>query len=237
MIWFGRHPGLYIPPVSRGRVPVRDRDRMRAALEHVAAHAPHLTGEPLLDALEGTGWIDRASAARLLPEFRDFNPDRYFAEHLRRLSFRGPSAAEPFRSGINRIVEDLFGATEETEIGSEPGFRFRHEEREGLVLAYPEVNLSIGGKLRGAIAAAVEEMPDALVVVARNFQHGAAEHFAGMLSGTEVPGTLVTVNLLLGIRATTLRYQPSPARVVDLLGAGRPLRTTDVAKLGDRQEA
>jgi hypothetical protein len=234
MIWFGRHPGLHIPPVSQGRVPLRDHDRMRAALEHAATYAPHLTGEPLLDAVAATGWIDRATAARLLPGFRGFNPDRHFAEHMRRLSFRGPSAAEQFRGGIHRIVEDLFGATEEAEIGSEPGFRFRHEEREGLIFAFPEVNLSIGGKLRDAIGAAVEEMPDALVVVARNFQHGAAEQFAGMLSGTEVPGTLVTVNLLLGIRATTIRYQPSPDRVVDLLGAGRPLRTTDVARLGDR---
>jgi hypothetical protein len=207
---------------------------MRLALERVAAHSPHLAGEPLLDALEATGWIDRASAARLIPEFRNFNPDRHFAEHMRRLSFRGPSVAEEFREGIRRIVEDLFGATEAAEFGSEPGLRFRHQEREGILLAYPEVSLSIGGTLRAGIAAAVEEMPDALVVVARNFQQGAAEQFAGILSGTEVPGTMVTVNLLLGLRATTLRYQPAPARVVDLLGTGRPLRSTDVARLGDR---
>jgi hypothetical protein len=234
MIWFGRHPGLRLPPVTRGRVPVRDRERMRAALEHVAARAPHLCGEALLHALEETGWIDRPTAERLLHEFRDFNPDRYFAEHMRRLSFRGPSAAEEFRAGIGRIVEDLFGATEETEVGAEPGFRFRHEEREGLVLAYPEVNLTIGGGLRDAVAAAVEQMPDALVLVARNFQNGTADQFRAMLAGTEVPGTLITVNLLLGLRATTLRYQPSPARVAELLGAGRPLHTTDVARLGNR---
>ena len=58
-----------------------------------------------------------------------------------------------------------------------------------------------------------------------------------MLSRTGVPGTLVTVNLLLGIRATALRYQPSAERVVDLLSLGRPLRTQDVASLGDRETA
>ena len=46
--------------------------------------------------------------------------------------------------------------------------------------------------------------------------------------------TLVTVNLLLGIRATTLRYQPGAERVIALLGSGRPLRSRDVAVLGDR---
>jgi hypothetical protein len=49
-----------------------------------------------------------------------------------------------------------------------------------------------------------------------------------------VPGTLVTVNLLLGIRATTLRYQPGAERVIELLGSGRPLRSRDVAVLGER---
>jgi hypothetical protein len=234
MIWFGRHPGLRIPPLSRGQVPVRDRDRMRAALEHVAAHAPHLGGEALLDALEETGWIDRTTATRLLPEFRDFDPDRHFAAHMRRLSFRGPSAADEFRAGIGRIVEDLTGSAHVIEIASEPGFRFQHADQEGIVLAYPEVNLSIGGPLRAAVAAAVEQMPDALVIVARNFQHGTAEQLAGMLARTDVPGTLITINLLLGIRATALRYQPSLARVLETLGAGRPLRSADVAKLGDR---
>lgn len=234
MIWFGRHPGLHVPPASRGRVPVRESDRMRAALERVATRAPHLSGAALLDALEATGWIDRAAAARLLPAFRDFDADRHFAQHMRLLSFRGPSAAEEFHAGIGRIVEDMFGAADATEVGREAAYHFRHDEREGLLLAYPEVNLSIGGGLRAAVAAAVEQMPDTLVIVARNFQNGTAEQFAAMLQGTEVPGTLITINLLLGIRATALRYQPSPARLVDLLGAGRPLRSTDVARLGDR---
>jgi hypothetical protein len=235
MIWFGRHSGLHLPPPTRGHVPVRERDRLRLALERVASHSPHLAGEPLLEALEGTGWIDRSAAARLLPQFRDFNPDRHFAEHLRRLSFRGASVAEEFRSGIGRVVLDLFGAAEEVDLGDETGFRFRNGEREGILLAYPEVSLTIGGPLRTAIAAAVEQMPDTLVVVARSFQQGAADQFAGLLSGTEVPGTLVTVNLLLGIRATTLRYQPAADRVVDLLGTGRPLRSSDVARLGDKK--
>ena len=52
-----------------------------------------------------------------------------------------------------------------------------------------------------------------------------------------MPGTLVTVNLLLGIRAISLRYQPSPTRVIALLGYGRPLRSADIARLGDRVAA
>jgi hypothetical protein len=44
----------------------------------------------------------------------------------------------------------------------------------------------------------------------------------------------VTVNLLLGIRAITLRYQPSVDRLIGVLGAGRPLRSADIARLGDR---
>jgi hypothetical protein len=233
MIWFGRNPALHIPPTARGRVPVREWDRMRAALELVATRAPHLSGAALLDSLESTGWIDRESAARLLPLFRNFDADRHFAEHLRRLSFRGVSAVEEFRLGIARVVEDIFGAVEDREVGGEPAFRFGHGEREGLLLAYPEVNLSIGGPIRSAIAASVEEMPDALVIVARSFQHGTAEQFRSMLSGTEVPGTLVTVNLLLGLRATALRYQPPTDRIVGLLGTGRPVRSTDLARLVD----
>jgi hypothetical protein len=233
MIWFGRSPALHLPAATRGRIPVREWDRMRAALESVAVRAPHLTGAPLLDSLEATGWIDREAAARLLPLFRDFDADRHFAEYLRRLSFRGASATEEFRAGIARVVADLFGSVAEVEVGGEGGFRFVDGEREGLVFAYPEVNLSIGGPLRAAIAGAVEEMPDALVLVARNFQHGAAEQFASMLAGTEVPGTMVTVNLLLGLRATALRYQPPVNRIVELLGAGRPVRSVDLARLVD----
>ena len=45
------------------------------------------------------------------------------------------------------------------------------------------------------------------------------------------------MNLLLGIRAMALRYQPSPGRVIDLLGSGRPLRSADIARLGDRAVA
>jgi hypothetical protein len=100
--------------------------------------------------------------------------------------------------------------------------------------ALPMGSFSIGGPTRVALAAAVEEMPDVLVIVARNFQEGAAAQLGSLLSGTDVPGTLVTVNLLLGIRATALRYQPGTDRVLDLLGSGRPLRSADVAYLGNR---
>jgi hypothetical protein len=36
------------------------------------------------------------------------------------------------------------------------------------------------------------------------------------------------------MRAVVLRYRPEPARVFDLLAAGRPIRSADVARLGDR---
>jgi hypothetical protein len=120
------------------------------------------------------------------------------------------------------------------EIGPEPGVRFRNGDHEGVVLAYPEVAFGITGRTREAIDAAVGEMPDALVVVARNFDPHAADQLSGVLAGTGVRGTLVTLNLLLGIRAITLRYQPSPERVVGVLAAGGRLRSADIARLGDR---
>jgi hypothetical protein len=131
------------------------------------------------------------------------------------------------------VVQELMGAGTVGEVGPEFGIRFRCGAREGLVLAHPEVGFSIGGSTRQAVEAAVEEMPDVLVVVARNFEKNAGGQLASLLYRTEVPGTLVTLNLLLGIRAISLRYQPHVDRVIDLLGAGRPLRSTDIARLGD----
>jgi hypothetical protein len=234
MIWFGKLPGFPPAPPVSGRAWATEYDRMHQALQWVAARCPHLSGDALLDAVAETGWIERGAARRLLPYFTHFDPDRYFAENLRRLSFRGRSAAEEFRAGVGRVVEDLTGLASFGDIGPEAAIRFAHGEREGVVLAYPEVAFSIGGVTRVTVAAAVEEMPDVLVIVARNFQDGAAAQLGSLLAGTEVPGTLVTVNLLLGIRATALRYQPGADRVLDLLGAGRPIRSADVAHLGDR---
>lgn len=235
MIWFGKLQKLFPASAPRPAAAADDHGRMRQALQWVAARAPHLAGDALLDALAGTGCVDRASAARLLPLFRDFDADRYFAENLRRLSLRGARAADEFRAGVGRVVEDVVGTAHLGSVGPEDGIRFRSGEREGIVLAYPEVGFSLGGNARKSVEAAVEEMPDALVVVARNFQEGTAGQLSSVLSGTGVPGTLVTVNLLLGIRAVALRYQPAPERVIATLGAGRPLRSTDVALLGNRE--
>lgn len=208
---------------------------MRRALEWVAERAPQLAGGDLVDALAASGWVDAHTAARLLPLFGDFNPDRHFSDYLRQLSFRGRSAESQFREGIRHIVEELTGGEAAVEeVGPEACIRFRSGEREGLVLAHPEVRFSINGRTREAVVAAVEEMPDALVVVARNFDGAAAAQLSGLLHRTGVPGTLVTVNLLLGMRAVALRYRPTHERVVDLLGAGRPIRSADVARLGDR---
>lgn len=237
MIWFGNLPFFPRLQENGGRRVAPERVRMQHAIESVAARTPHLAGEPLLDALAETGWVDRATAARLLPGFRHFDADRYFAESLRALSFRGTSVAGEFRTRVARVVEELAGNAEIATVGEEEGIRFRHGEREGIVLAYSEVALTLGGSARSSIAAAVEEMPDALVVVARNFGESTTPQLAAMLSRTGVPGTLLTVNLLLGMRAMTLRYQPGADRVLDLLGTGRPLRSADIARLGDRNES
>ena len=99
------------------------------------------------------------------------------------------------------------------------------------------MQFSLGGPALKTVEAAVEEMLDTLLIVARNFQDAAGAQLSGVLSRSGVPGTLVTVNLLLGIRAMALKYQPSPERVVDLLSVGRPIRTQDVARLADRPKA
>lgn len=235
MIWFGNLAHalrIPIPALAGG-----EGDRMERALRHVAAHAPHLEGDALVEALADTGLVDRATARRLLPCYRHFDADRWFAEQLRSLSLKGPLVAEEFRGRIGRVVEDLTGNARIEEVGPEPAVRFTLRDREGIVLSYPTVQFGIGGPAAKAVEAAVEEMPDALVIVARNFQDSTAAQLSSMLSRTGVPGTLVTVNLLLGIRATRLKYQPPADRVVDLLSVGRPIRTQDVATLGERLAA
>jgi hypothetical protein len=233
MIWFGNLNRILPTRSPDAYGPLPEHRRMLRALEAVAERAPQLTGDPLLAALEETGWVDRGTARRLLPYFDHFDPDRHFADYLRRLAFRGRNAADEFRQGIRLVVEEITGHGAVGAVGPEPGIRFSAGEREGVVLAHPEVSFSIGESTRRAIDAAVEEMPDVLVVVAKNFDPQAASQLAGVLSRTGVPGTLVTVNLLLGIRAMRHRYQPSSERVVSLLGTGRPLRSADIARLGD----
>jgi len=233
MIWFGNLPQP-ARPVSSVDFEGNEYARMQQALRMVADRAPHLSGNALLDALAETGGVDRDTAARLLPWFRGFDPERHFSESLRRLSLRGAPVVDEFRSRVRHVMEDLTGSAHLGSVGPEEGIRFRTGEREGIVLAYPQVGFSLGGEVRRSLDAAVEEMPDALVIVARNFQEGTADQLSGILSGTEVPGTLVTVNLLLGMRAVAMRYQPSPERVVETLGSGRPLRSVDVALLGNR---
>ena len=233
MIWFATLPER---PAALPYTPGPDSEtiRMEQALRAVAAREPALGGRALLDALADTGLVDRTTAARLLPAFRTFDADRCFAEELRRLSFRGTGFADEFRFRILRAVEDLTGEAQLGEVGPEPALRFRHDGKEGVLLAYPEVAWSIGAHTRAAIGAAIEEMPDALVVVARNFAESTAAQFASLLDRTGVPGTLLSVNLLLGMRATALRYQPGAERVLQLLGVGRPLRSADIATLGNR---
>lgn len=234
MIWFGNLNRILATPEPEAFGPLSEHRRMLQALQSVAERAPQLSGDALVDALAATGWVDRATAQRLLPTFVHFDPDRHFSEYLRSLSFRGRSAAAEFREGVRCVFQELTGDVSVGELGPEPAVRFRTGDREGVVLAHPEVSFSIGGRTRDAVVAAVEEMPDALVVVARNFDRGTADQLSGILARTGVPGTLVTVNLLLGLRAMKLRYRPAEERVVRLLGAGRPLRSCDIAVLGER---
>lgn len=236
MIWFGNLSHALRIPVP-AIVAGGEGQRMEAALRLVAAHAPHLEGDALLDALATTGYVDRDTARRLLPCYRHFDADRWFAESLRSLSLKGPLVADEFRGRIGRVMEDLTGNARLGELGPEGAVRFTSGGREGVVLAYPTTQFTIGGPSKSAVEAAAEEMPDALVIVARNFQDTTFGQLRAMLTNTGIRGTLVTVNLLLGIRATTLKYQPSPDRVVDLLSLGRPIRTQDVASLGERGAA
>jgi hypothetical protein len=234
MIWFGNLNRILPSPAPEAFGPRPEDERMLRALEWVAERNPQLDGKPLIEALATSGWVDHSTAARLLPAFRHFDPERHFSDHLRRLSFRGRSAAHEFRSGIRCIMADITGSAALDDGAPEPAVRFRSGEKEGVVLAYPEVAFNISGATRDAVQALMDEMPDALVIVARNFDKAAADQLSELLYRSEIPGTLVTVNLLLGVRAITLRYQPGPARVVALLAAGRPLRSADVARLGDR---
>jgi len=234
MIWFGNLNRILATPLPENRGGDSEPVRMQYALERVAESAPGLSGPALLDALAGTGWIDRASAERLLPTFRGFDPDRHFSEHLRRLSFRGRTAGEDFRSGVRYITEEITGHGTVDQVGPELCVRFAVGMYEGIILAHPEVNFSISGRTREAVLAAIEEMPDLLVVVARNFDRNAADHLASLVHRTGVPGTLLSLNLLLGVRALTLRYQPGLDRVVSLLSKGGLMRSAEIARLGDR---
>lgn len=237
MIWFGNLDKALVTPSSNGGGLAAEQTRMQLALEQVAEMNPGLTGRALLSAIVATGLIDLPSAQRLLPYFRKFDADRHFAEYVRRLSFRGRPASEEFRTGIRCITEEITGSGWIGEIGSEPCIRFVTGEHEGIVLAEPEVGFTISGRTREVLAAAVEEMPDSVIIVARSFQRNTEEQLRAVLDRTEVPGTLITVNLLLGIRATVLRYQPRAIRILDLLSAGGNLRSADIARLGDREMA
>jgi hypothetical protein len=235
MIWFGNLERIFeggeVPPgLPRGA----EFTRMQMALERVAELSPGLSGNTLVEAIASTGWVDRGTALRLLPHFRFFDPDRHFAEYLRRLSFRGRMADEDFRGGVRYVVEEIAGSARIDRVGPASCVRYSNGPHEGIILAQPEVAFTLGGPIRDGILAAIEEMPDALVVVARSFDRVTAEQLGSLLRRTGIPGTLITVNLLLGIRATALRYQPGPGRVISVLARGGALRSTDIATLGDR---
>jgi len=235
MIWFGNLNRIVATQDPQAFGPVPEHRRMLRALQTGAERAPQLTGRPRVEALAATGWVDNATAQRLLPTFVHFDPDRHFADYLRSLSFRGRSVAEDFREGVRAVMEELTGAATLDDAGAEPVIRFGTGEVEAMAIAHPEVNLTISGRTRDTILAAVEEMPDTIVLVARNFDRHAGAQLSGLLAGTEVPGTLITVNQLLGIRAMALHYRPATQRVIELLSQDRPVRSRDIARLGDRE--
>lgn len=234
MIWFGNLERLFIGRMPDGLPEAAEDRRMQLALERVAEVAPWLAGEQLVEAVAATGWVDRPTAQRLMPAFRYFDPDRHFSEYMRRLSFRGRSVEEDFRIAVRAALHEITGNATIDTLGPEACIRFAVGEREGVVLSYPEVSLTLSGRTREAVHTAIEEMPDTLIVVARTFDRNAGDQLSGILYKTGVPGTLLTANLLLGMRATSIRFGTDPDLVTDLLCRGGTVRSADVARLGDR---
>lgn len=235
MIWFGPRAGSFAPPTSSravpDRAPLAASARMYRALTDVATHSPQLTGRGLVVALAETGWVDILEAERMLPCFPKWDADRCFAEGLRRLSFRGIAVADEFRGRVARAVQDILG---DVELRDDDGvLRFSVGSHEGVVLAHAEVDWTPGGESRTALARLAAEMPDSVAVVARSFRSSAAAEVSGLL-GREVPGTLISVNQLLGMRAAALKLQPPRERFLELLAVGRTLRSADLAPLGER---
>lgn len=234
MIWFGEN----FVPVFTPRDREGEFSRMQRGIRWVAERTPGATGEELVSALSESGWVSTETARRLLPYFRDFDADRYFAERLRRLSFRGELAVDEFRRRIGQVMVDL---TEEGErvvlSGGAEAVRFRAGERDGLVFAFPEVSYAVDPELRAAVPDVLEHFPHTVVLVARNFRPGAEAAFRSLFRGQEIAPTTVTVNRLLGLRAVALRYRTPADRVMDLLCSGSGVSTRAVARLGDRELA
>ncbi len=237
MIWFGNLERILLGTEPGQDFQYSESRRMQLALERVAEVRPDLGGADLLDALAATGWVDRPAAERLLPHFRHFDPDLHFSDHIRQLSFRGNAAGEDFRNGIHQVVREITGNAARADLAGTGAVAFTEGDRQGLVLPFPEVGLTISGRTRTAVAAAAEQVPDALVLVARTFHPAATDQLRDALRRTDVPGTLVSVNLLLGIRGFAIRYQPPAHRIVDLLAHGGALRSAQVATLGERRAA
>src|SRR3954465_13981575 len=129
MIWFGNLAHALRIPVPAIAAGGGEGQRMEAALRAVGAFAPQLGGDALLDALADTGLVDRCTAARLLPCYRHFDADRWFAESLRSLSLKGPLVADEFRGRVGRVMEDLTGNARLDEVGPEGAVRFTRGRR------------------------------------------------------------------------------------------------------------
>jgi len=168
----------------------------------------------------------------------NFDPDRHFAESLRRLSFRGELAVDEFRRRIGQVMVDLTEDGEKVVLpGGAEAVRFRAGDRDGLVFAFPEVSYAVDAELRAAVPDVMEHFPHAVVLVARNFRAGAEASFRSLFRGQEIAPTLVTVNRLLGLRAVALRYGTPAELVMDMFCCGGSVSTRAVARLGDRELA
>jgi DNA-directed RNA polymerase specialized sigma24 family protein len=120
--------------------------------------------------------------------------------------------------------------------------RFGDGYREGVVLAYPQVQLTLGGAAVDAVKAAADEMPDALVIVARNFQDVTAGQLSSLLEGTELPVTLRTAVVLRDLQE--LSYQEIAEKlelpegtVKSRINRGRIELARQLKRLQDKQSA
>lgn len=194
-------------------------ERVLRAWERVAERDPDLEGDALLDALTATGWVDRRTAARIVPTLGDFDPFVPFARSVRRLGWRGRPATAAFRAAVATLLRGLPGAA----------VRAREswlEAYELPVLAYPEVGWAPVGPARDELdRAAAAGTP--VVVVATSFEHATPQ------GPRAIPLTMLTTNRLLGMAAVIRRYRPDPAAVRRLLARGGRIASAEVARLAE----
>ena len=190
MIWFGNLNRILPQPDPAAFGPLPERARMLRALKWVAERAPHLTGSSLLDALAGTGWVDRGHRAS--------DSCRSSATSTPTATSPIPSAGSPFAAdppprssaaASGCVMEEVTGDGDDGRGGTGAGDPLPHRgSARGSSSPTPRCPSPSRAGRATAVEAAVEEMPDVLVVVARNFERSTAAQLAAVLERTEVPG-------------------------------------------------